>query len=125
MSRLRRKVERWAEYTARRRSEEFGFSDERDYDVISDLILLAEVGKQQLIMLCPLGAIDTASGDGHKICVAFVEGSVFEEEQDVLLNPELQAPHRKQNALGFAVARPAPVFAEASRQRLFLVGGQL
>ena len=77
-------------------------------------------------MPCPLGAIDTASGDGHKMCVAFVEGSVFEKKQDVLLDPELQAPHRKQNALGFSVARPAPVFAETSRKRLFLlVGGQL
>jgi len=72
----------------------------------------------------PLGTIHTASGDGHKMRVAFVEGSVFEEEQDILLNPHLQAPHGKQDAFGFAVARPAPVFAEASRERLFLLVGR-
>jgi hypothetical protein len=58
--------------------------------------------------------------------IAFVEGRVFEEEQDVLLDPELQVPHGKQHALGLAVARSAPVFTEASRERLFLlVGWQL
>jgi hypothetical protein len=74
----------------------------------------------------PLGAIDTTSGDGHKMSVAFVEGRIFEEEQDVLLDPELQVPYGKQDALGLAVARSAPVFAETSRERLFLmVGWQL
>ena len=89
-------------------------------------VLLAEVGKQQLVMACPLWAIDATSRDGHKMRVALVERGVFEEEQDVLLNPELQAPHGKQDALGLAVARCAPVFTEASRERLFLlVGWQL
>jgi hypothetical protein len=93
---------------------------------ISASILLAEVGKQELVVARPLGAIDTTSGDGDKMSVAFVEGRVFEEEQDVLLDPELQVPHGKQNALGLAVARSAPVFAKASRERLFLlVGWQL
>src|SRR5271155_1170373 len=87
-------------------------------------ILLAKVGKQELVMPGPLGTIHTASGDGHKMRVAFVEGSVFEEEQDILLNPHLQAPHGKQDAFGFAVARPAPVFSEASRERLFLLVGR-
>jgi hypothetical protein len=75
-------------------------------------------------MPCPLGAIDTASSEGHKMCVPFVEGTVFEEEQDVLLNPELQVPYWKQDTLGLAVARPTPVFAEASRERLFLLVGR-
>ena len=47
--------------------------------------------------------------------IAFVEGSVFEEDQNVPLDPELQVPHGEENALGLAVARSAPVFAEAPR----------
>jgi hypothetical protein len=62
-----------------------------------------------------------SSGDGHKMRVAFVEGSIFEEEQDVLLNPELQAPDGKQNPLRLAVARCAPVFTETSGECLFLL----
>ena len=72
-------------------------------------------------MTRPLWAIDAASCDGNKMRIALVEGGIFEEEQDVLLNPELQAPHGKQNPLRFAVARRAPVFTETSGERLFLL----
>jgi hypothetical protein len=74
----------------------------------------------------PLRAIDAATRNGDKMRVSLVEWSVFEEEQNVLLDPELQTPHRQENAFCLPVARCAPVFTEASRERLFLmVGWQL
>ena len=77
-------------------------------------------------MACPLGAIDATTRDGHEMRVALVERSILEEEQDVLLNPELQAPDGQQNPLRLAVARCTPVFTETSRECLFLlVGWQL
>ena len=89
-------------------------------------VLLAEVGKQQLVVSCPLGAVGATASGGDKLRVALVERSIFEDEQDVLLNPELQVADGQQNALGLAVARCAPVLFEASRERLFLlVGWQL
>jgi hypothetical protein len=73
-----------------------------------------------------LRAIDTASGDRHEMRVPSVERSIFEQEQHILLDPKLQAPDGKQDAFGLAVTRPAPVFAEASRERfILLVGWQL
>ena len=74
-------------------------------------------------MSCPLGAVNTTPGNGHQMRVPLVERSVFEEEQNVLLNPDLQAPYRKQDALGLAVARYAPVLAEARRECLLLLVG--
>jgi len=76
-------------------------------------ILLAEIGEEQFVMSRALGAIDTASCDGDEMCIAFVERSVFEKEQDVPLNPKLKTPHWKQDTLGLTVARSAPVLAEA------------
>jgi hypothetical protein len=74
-------------------------------------------------MTCPLGAIDAATRNGDEMRIALIERCVFQEKQNVLLNPKLQAPHGKQHPLGLAVARCAPVFTEASGQRLFLLVG--
>jgi hypothetical protein len=43
--------------------------------------------EKELVVASPLGAIDTPSGDGEQMSVASLEGRVFEEEQNVLLNP--------------------------------------
>jgi len=43
---------------------------------------LLEFREEELVVSRPLGAIDTNFGDSHKMSVAFVEGRVFEEEQD-------------------------------------------
>src|ERR1700733_10892015 len=72
-------------------------------------------------MARPLGAIDAATRDGDEMGVALVKRSIFEKEQNILLNPKLQASHGKQNPLGLAVARCAPVFTETSGERLLLL----
>jgi len=41
-------------------------------------------------MACAFGAIDAASDRWHKLAVLLVEGRVFENEQDVAVNPELE-----------------------------------
>jgi len=40
-------------------------------------------------MACPLWAIDAASRYGHEMRIALVERSIFQKEQNILLNPEL------------------------------------
>ena len=89
-------------------------------------VLLAEVGKQQLVVSCPVGAVHAASRDGDEMRVPLVERSVFQDEQDVLLNPRLQVADGEKDALGLAVAAGAPVLLKASGQCCFLfVGWQL
>jgi hypothetical protein len=56
-------------------------------------------------MTCPLGAVHAASCNGNKMRIALVERGIFEEEQNIRLNPELQTPHRQKNALRFASAK--------------------
>jgi DNA-binding XRE family transcriptional regulator len=84
-------------------------------------ILFAKIGKEQLVVARAFAAIDTASGNTYQMCITFIEGRFFEKEQDVLLDPELQASNGEQDTLGFAVARSAPVFTDTSRQCLFLL----
>jgi hypothetical protein len=67
---------------------------------------------------CPLRTIDAATRDGHEMHVALVERGILEKEQNILLNPKLQAPYGKQTPLRLAVARCAPVFTEAGGERL-------
>jgi len=57
-------------------------------------ILLAEFGKQELVVACAFGAIDAASGCWHKLAVFLVEGRIFENEQDVVVDPELKIANR-------------------------------
>ncbi len=90
---------------------------------VSAGVLLAKVGKQKFVVTCPLWTIDATTRDGHEMRIALVERGILEKEQDVLLDPKLQAPHGKQNPLRLAVARCAPVFTETSRECLFLLVG--
>jgi hypothetical protein len=47
------------------------------------------------------------------MAVLLVEGRIFENEQDVAINPELKIANRQEDALLFAVAT-LPVLAKAS-----------
>ena len=80
------------------------------------------VGKQELVVSGALGAFDAASGGGNKLRVAFVERRLFQDEQDVLLNPVLEMANGKQDALGLA-SGSVPLLAEAIGEGLFLLGG--
>ena len=73
-------------------------------------------------MPCPLGAVDATSRRWHKLRVALVERSEFQDEQDVRLNPELQIADGEQDAFGLLPSR-APILFEASGERLFLLVG--
>src|SRR5258708_179278 len=52
---------------------------------ISASILPAEVGKQEFVVACPLGAIDTTPGDGHEMRITLIERCILEQEQHILL----------------------------------------
>jgi hypothetical protein len=70
---------------------------------------------------CPLWAIEATSRRCNKLRIALVERREFKDEKNVRLNPEVKAPHWKQDALRFLPAR-APILFEASRESLFLLG---
>jgi hypothetical protein len=69
---------------------------------------------------CALGALDAASGGGDKLRVAFVEWCLFQEQEDVMLNPLLQVPNREQDAFRLG-SGSVPLFAEAISECLFLL----
>ena len=73
-------------------------------------------------MSCPLGAVHATARRWHKLRIALVEGSEFEDEKNVRLNPEMKAPHGKQYALCLLTSR-APILFEASGECLFLLDG--
>jgi len=73
-------------------------------------------------MSCPFGAIDTASRRWHKLRVAFVERSEFQDEQDVRLNPEMKVADWEQDAFGLLPTR-APILFETGGECLFLLAG--
>ena len=75
-------------------------------------------------MACPLGAIGTTASRGNKLRVPLVERRIFQDKQDVAVNPELQVADGQQDTGGF---RSSVVYLfEASGERGFLlVGGQL
>ena len=88
--------------------------------------LLAEVvAEKQFVVAGALGAVGATARRGDKLRVALVEWRVFQDEQYIRLNPELQIAHGQKNAR--RCCSPAVVcFLEASRESLFLlVGGQL
>jgi hypothetical protein len=87
--------------------------------------LLAEVvAEKQLVVAGALGAVGATARRGNKLRVALVEGRVFQDEQYIRLNPELQIAHGQKNPRRFWL--PVVDFLEASRKRLLLlVGGQL
>ena len=80
----------------------------------------ADIGEKQFVVSCALGAIDAASGGGNKLRVAFVEGRLFQEQENVMLNPLLQVPNRKQDAFGLG-SGSVPFLAEAIGECLFLL----
>ena len=51
---------------------------------------LTAVGKQQLVVTCSFGAIDAASGCRHKMPILLVERSVFENQRNNAVDPELK-----------------------------------
>lgn len=61
-------------------------------------VMFTEVGKQQLVVACAFGAIHAASGCWYKLAVLFVEWCVFQNEQDVVINPELEIPDGERDA---------------------------
>jgi hypothetical protein len=56
------------------------------------------VQKQELVVSCPLGAVRATPRRWHKLRIALVEGSEFEDEKNVRLNPEMQTANWKQDA---------------------------
>jgi hypothetical protein len=68
---------------------------------------------------CALWALDAATGDGDKLRVPFVEWSLFQEQENVVLYPLLQMPNREQNPFGLG-SGSIPLFAEAIGECLFL-----
>ena len=84
--------------------------------------IAADIGKEQFVVSGALGAIDAASGGGNKLRVAFVERRLFQEQEDVMLNPLLQVANREQDALGLG-SGSVPLLAEAIGECLFLLRG--
>jgi hypothetical protein len=73
-------------------------------------------------MPCPLRAIDTTPRCRDKLRIALVEGSQFQDEENVALNPELEIADREKDALGLLPAI-APIVFETSGESLFLLVG--
>jgi hypothetical protein len=83
-------------------------------------ILLAEFGEEQFVIPGALGAVHATARRRHKLRIALVERGLFQDEQDIRLNPELETADRKQNAFRLLPSR-APILFEASGKRLFLL----
>ena len=78
-------------------------------------------GEQQLVVSGALGAIEATSRSRDKLRVLAVEGRVFENEHDVLLNPLLEMTDGQQDAFRFA---PASIRVLIARGKgLFLLRG--
>src|SRR6185312_7879470 len=60
--------------------------------------VLPYIRKQELVMPCPLGAVHATPRRWDKLRVPLVEGSEFEDEENVALNPELETPYREKDA---------------------------
>ena len=82
--------------------------------------IAAHIGEEQFVVSGALGALDAASCGGNKLRIAFVERRLFQEQEDVMPNPLLQVPNRKQNALGLG-SGSVPLLAEAIGECLFLL----
>jgi len=80
----------------------------------------AHIGKEQFVVSGALGAIDATSGGGNELRVPFVERRLFQEQENIVLNPLLQVPNREQDALGLG-SGSAPLLAEAIGERLLLL----
>ena len=70
-----------------------------------------------------LGAVGATPRRWNKLRVALVEGRIFQDEQYIRLNPELQVAHGQKNSRWILAGVVG--LLEASRKGLFLlVGGQ-
>src|ERR1700716_2307959 len=73
-------------------------------------------------MSCSLGAVHATARRWHKLCIPLIERGEFQDEEDVRLNPELQAADGEKNGFRLLPSR-APILFEASGKRLFLLVG--
>jgi hypothetical protein len=79
--------------------------------------LLAEVvAEKQFVVAGALGAVGASARRGDKLRVALVEGRIFQDEQNIRLNPELQIAHGQKNPRRILAAVVG--FLEASRECL-------
>ena len=79
----------------------------------------AHIGEEPLVVSSALGALDATSGGGSKLRIPFVERRLFQEQEDIVLNPLVQVANRKQDALGLG-SGSAPLLPETIGERLFL-----
>jgi hypothetical protein len=70
----------------------------------------------------PLGTVHTTTCRRDKLRISRVKRGVFQNKQDVRLNPELKIADGEKDALRLLTAR-APILFEASGERLFLLAG--
>jgi hypothetical protein len=82
-------------------------------------VLAKVIAEKQFVVPGALGAVGATARRGHKLRIALIEWRVFQNEQHVRLNPELQIAHRKQNPR--RVLATVINFLETSRKRLFLL----
>jgi hypothetical protein len=89
------------------------------------IALFAEVvAEKQFVVAGSFGAVGATTRRGDKLRVALVKGRIFQDEQYIRLNPELQVAHRQKYPRRILAAVVG--FLEASRKSLFLlVSGQL
>ena len=80
----------------------------------------ADLGKEQLVVSGTLRALDAASGCGNELTVTLVEGRLFQEQKDIVLDPLLQMPNGEQNPLGLG-SGSVPLLAEAIGECLYLL----
>jgi hypothetical protein len=83
-------------------------------------VQFAEVGEQELVVSRPFRAVHATPRDGNQMRVPLVERSIFQDKQDVLLDPRLQVADRKKNAFGLTVSTRTPILAEASLESFVL-----
>ncbi len=112
---------------------ELGFGGDGGGDVRLDLrliaawvgasVLLAKVGKQELVMPGTVGAVHAATGDGDEMRVALVERSVFEKQEHVRLNPETQVADRKKNTGGLLAVAGVDLLETSGEPLRLEVGG--
>jgi hypothetical protein len=72
-------------------------------------------------MSCALGAVHATPRRWHKLRIALVERSEFEDEKNIRLNPEMQTANGEQDTFCL-LPSCTPVLFEASRECLFLLG---
>jgi hypothetical protein len=88
--------------------------------VCASIRISAYIGKEEFVVSGTLRAIDTASGGGNELGIPLVEWRLFQEQEDVMLDPLVKVANRKQDSLRL-VSGSAPFFAQAIGECLFLL----